>query len=87
MAALFDSLTIFDNVAFGPREHHLFDEETIARIVAERLHEVGLPTASSTRSRPSFPAASASASAWRGPWPSTPRSCSTTSRPPASTRS
>src|SRR5581483_2954174 len=26
MAALFDSLTIFDNVAFGPREHNLFDE-------------------------------------------------------------
>jgi phospholipid/cholesterol/gamma-HCH transport system ATP-binding protein len=44
MAALFDSLTIFDNVAFGLREHNLFDEPTIARIVAERLHEVGLPT-------------------------------------------
>ncbi len=43
MAALFDSLTIFDNVAFGLREHNLFDEPTIARIVAERLHEVGLP--------------------------------------------
>jgi phospholipid/cholesterol/gamma-HCH transport system ATP-binding protein len=43
MAALFDSLTIFDNVAFGPREHGLFDEATIARIVAERLQEVGLP--------------------------------------------
>jgi phospholipid/cholesterol/gamma-HCH transport system ATP-binding protein len=44
MAALFDSLTIFDNVAFGPREHNLFDPETIAHIVAERLQEVGLPT-------------------------------------------
>ena len=43
MAALFDSLTIFDNVAFGPREHGLFDEETIARLVDERMHEVGLP--------------------------------------------
>lgn len=43
MAALFDSLSVFDNVAFGPREHNLFDEPTIARIVAERLHEVGLP--------------------------------------------
>jgi phospholipid/cholesterol/gamma-HCH transport system ATP-binding protein len=43
MAALFDSLTILDNVAFGPREHGLFDEPTIARIVSERLHEVGLP--------------------------------------------
>jgi phospholipid/cholesterol/gamma-HCH transport system ATP-binding protein len=43
MAALFDSLTIFDNVAFGPREHDLFDRETLNRVVAERLLEVGLP--------------------------------------------
>ena len=42
MAALFDSLSIFDNVAFGPREHGLYDEATVARVVAERLHEVGL---------------------------------------------
>jgi phospholipid/cholesterol/gamma-HCH transport system ATP-binding protein len=43
MAALFDSLTIFDNVAFGPREHKLCDEGRLKDIVAERLHEVGLP--------------------------------------------
>jgi phospholipid/cholesterol/gamma-HCH transport system ATP-binding protein len=43
MAALFDSLTIFDNVAFGPREHNLFDPRTIERVVTERLQEVGLP--------------------------------------------
>lgn len=43
MAALFDSLSIFDNVAFGLREHRVFDEETVARIVRERLQEVGLP--------------------------------------------
>ncbi|HEX8202742.1 MAG TPA: ATP-binding cassette domain-containing protein [Isosphaeraceae bacterium] len=43
MAALFDSLTIFDNVAFGPREHNLFDPKTLDRVVAERLLEVGLP--------------------------------------------
>ncbi len=43
MAALFDSLTIFDNVAFGPREHNLFDRGTLDRVVAERLQEVGLP--------------------------------------------
>ena len=43
MAALFDSLTIFDNVAFGPREHNLFDEETLDQLVADRLQEVGLP--------------------------------------------
>lgn len=43
MAALFDSLTIYDNVAFGPREHNLCDEEELENIVAERLLEVGLP--------------------------------------------
>ncbi|MGE3822090.1 MAG: ABC transporter ATP-binding protein [Isosphaeraceae bacterium] len=43
MAALFDSLTIYDNVAFGPREHHLHDEATLARVIADRLQEVGLP--------------------------------------------
>jgi phospholipid/cholesterol/gamma-HCH transport system ATP-binding protein len=43
MAALFDSLTIFDNVAFGLREHHFCDEAHVRQIVAERLHEVGLP--------------------------------------------
>jgi phospholipid/cholesterol/gamma-HCH transport system ATP-binding protein len=43
MAALFDSLTVFDNVAFGLREHHMCDEAHVRQIVTERLHEVGLP--------------------------------------------
>ncbi len=43
MAALFDSLTIYDNVAFGPREHKMFDPVTLDRVVHERLQEVGLP--------------------------------------------
>ncbi len=43
MAALFDSLSIFDNVAFGPREHGMFPESELPRLVAERLQEVGLP--------------------------------------------
>jgi len=43
MAALFDSLTIFDNVAFGPREHNMFDPDTLRTVVADRLQEVGLP--------------------------------------------
>jgi phospholipid/cholesterol/gamma-HCH transport system ATP-binding protein len=42
-AALFDSLTIFDNVAFGPREHNLFDRSELDQVVADRLQEVGLP--------------------------------------------
>jgi phospholipid/cholesterol/gamma-HCH transport system ATP-binding protein len=44
MAALFDSLTVFDNVAFGLREHRMCDESHVHQIVTERLHEVGLPS-------------------------------------------
>ncbi len=43
MAALFDSMTVFENVAFGPREHHVSDSATLATLVGERLREVGLP--------------------------------------------
>ncbi|MFO0908443.1 MAG: ABC transporter ATP-binding protein [Isosphaeraceae bacterium] len=43
MAALFDSLTIFDNVAFGPREHGTHPASELNRLVSERLQEVGLP--------------------------------------------
>jgi len=43
MAALFDSLTVYDNIAFGLREHHVCDEARIASIVAERMLDVGLP--------------------------------------------
>jgi len=44
-AALFDSLTIFDNVAFGLREQRKHPEATIRDIVRARLQEVGLPAA------------------------------------------
>jgi len=86
-AALFDSLSVYDNVAFGLREQRRLPEAQIRDIVRQRLQEVGLPRMSSPASRPSFPAACASVSAWPAPWPSTPRSCSMTSPPPASTRS
>ena len=49
MAALFDSLTIFDNVAFGLREHRVCDEAQARQIVSQRLHEVGLPAEIETR--------------------------------------
>lgn len=44
-SALFDSLTVFDNVAFGPRAKGGISEETIAGRVRERLLDVGLPAA------------------------------------------
>lgn len=40
--ALFDSMTIGDNVAFGLREHTKLPEEEIQRIVAEKLSIVDL---------------------------------------------
>ncbi len=42
-AALFDSLTVFDNVAFGLREQRRYGEQEIAERVRQRLVEVGLP--------------------------------------------
>ncbi|MBI5547594.1 MAG: ATP-binding cassette domain-containing protein, partial [Deltaproteobacteria bacterium] len=41
-AALFDSMTVFDNVAFPLREHSKASEEEIARTVHEKLEVVGL---------------------------------------------
>jgi phospholipid/cholesterol/gamma-HCH transport system ATP-binding protein len=42
MPALFDSLTIGENVAFGLREHTRLPEEEIQRVVAEKLAIVDL---------------------------------------------
>jgi phospholipid/cholesterol/gamma-HCH transport system ATP-binding protein len=42
-AALFDSLTVFDNVAFGLRAKGRRPEGEVREIVRQRLQEVGLP--------------------------------------------
>ena len=42
-AALFDSMSVFDNVAFGLREQKQLAETEIVEIVRQRLSEVGLP--------------------------------------------
>ncbi|MBI3910704.1 MAG: ATP-binding cassette domain-containing protein [Armatimonadetes bacterium] len=41
-AALFDSLTVFDNVAFGLRYHRMGTPAEIRRVVAEQLAAVGM---------------------------------------------
>ncbi|MFQ3652387.1 MAG: ATP-binding cassette domain-containing protein, partial [Gemmataceae bacterium] len=46
-AALFDSLTVFDNVAFGLRAQRRPEAE-IAEVVRQRLQEVGLPWSAAT---------------------------------------
>jgi phospholipid/cholesterol/gamma-HCH transport system ATP-binding protein len=44
-AALFDSLTVYDNIAFALRGHHYrMDEQRIRQVVRDRLLEVGLST-------------------------------------------
>ena len=43
-AALFDSATVADNIAFPLREHTQLDEDEISKIVAELVAEVGLPS-------------------------------------------
>lgn len=42
MAALFDSLTVFENVAFGLRQNTRTPEDQIRQIVVDRLRDVGL---------------------------------------------
>lgn len=42
-SALFDSMTVGDNVAFGLREHTDYSEKEISAIVKEKLEVVGLP--------------------------------------------
>jgi phospholipid/cholesterol/gamma-HCH transport system ATP-binding protein len=41
--ALFDSMTVYENVAFPLREHDELDEDAIGAKVAEKLELVGLP--------------------------------------------
>ncbi|MFK8110967.1 MAG: ABC transporter ATP-binding protein [Rubripirellula sp.] len=50
-AALFDSMTIFDNVAFPMRQNEVATEQEIQERVMQHLAEVGLPR-SVTRKRP-----------------------------------
>lgn len=41
-AALFDSMNVYENVAFPLKEHTQYEEEKIRKIVAEKLRLVGL---------------------------------------------
>jgi phospholipid/cholesterol/gamma-HCH transport system ATP-binding protein len=48
-SALFDSLSVYDNVAFGLRAKGGLAEEAIRRRVQDRLREVGLPAVAEPR--------------------------------------
>jgi phospholipid/cholesterol/gamma-HCH transport system ATP-binding protein len=49
LAALFDSLSVYDNVAFPLREHTRRSETEIAVEVRQRLQEVGMPQGAENR--------------------------------------
>jgi len=48
-AALFDSLTVYDNVAFGLHAHNHKTEAEVREIVRQRLQEVGLTPAATAK--------------------------------------
>lgn len=48
-AALFDSLTVYDNVAFGLREQRSLTDAQIRDVVRQRLQEVGLPSSAEAK--------------------------------------
>src|SRR5439155_9843520 len=48
-AALFDSLNVFDNVAFGLRNQRRVAEAELRQVVMQRLQEVGLPPGVETK--------------------------------------
>jgi len=74
-AALFDSMTIGQNVAFPLRQHGRFSADQIREMVLSRLSEVGLPDSvvlgypirSYSRNRPSFQVECGSALDWPEP--------------------
>jgi phospholipid/cholesterol/gamma-HCH transport system ATP-binding protein len=48
-AALFDSLSVFENIAFGLRQNTKMSDKFLAELVAERLKDVGMSPASAQK--------------------------------------
>lgn len=48
-AALFDSLNVFENIAFGLRENTSMSDAFLEEIVAERLKDVGMPPSTASK--------------------------------------
>ncbi len=86
-AALFDSLTVYDNVAFGLHAQGGKSEAAVGETVRQRLAEVGLPPAALQKKPAELSGGMKKRVGLARCWPSTRKSCSTTSRPPASIRS
>lgn len=71
-SALFDSMTVGENVAFGLRQHRKMTEDEIMRIVREKLNLVGLHDVEAMMPN-DLSGGMKSVSAWLGPLPWNPR--------------
>ena len=85
--ALFSSLTVAENIQTPWRERLQLSDALLQQLTALKLALVGLPRDACHKFRPSCPAACASAPVSPARSRSIRRSCSWTSRPPASIRS
>jgi phospholipid/cholesterol/gamma-HCH transport system ATP-binding protein len=85
-SALFSSLTVAENIQAPLRERLRLSDDLLQQLTKLKLDLVGLPH-DACHNRPSCPAACANGRGSRVRSPSTPRFCSWTSRPRASTRS
>jgi ABC-type transporter Mla maintaining outer membrane lipid asymmetry ATPase subunit MlaF len=83
-AALFDSISVGENVAFPMRRHTRLPDREIRERALGKLAEPSASAGSSTRCPRRSRAACASGRVWPARWRSTRRSCSSTSRAPAS---
>ena len=83
-------MSVYDNVAFGPRTHGVRDRQELDRIVEKSLRQAAIWDELKDRLKKNawaFRVASSSACALRAPWPLSPRCCSWTSRRAPSTPS
>src|SRR5581483_10636036 len=85
--ALFSSLTVRENLQFPMREYLKLSQRLMDELALAKLEMVGLSATSAGKCPPSSPAAWSSAWHWRARSRSIRRSCSSTSPPPAWTRS
>ena len=81
--ALFDSLTVWENVGFGLRRHTNLSDEEIKAIAVEKLKLVGMNNVENLMPA-ELSGGCANASPWPGPLPWNRRFSFTTSPPPAS---
>jgi len=84
--AMFGSMNLYDNIAFPLREHTKKTESEVREVVMEKLDLVGL-LGTEDKLPGEISGGMRKRAGLAAPWSSIPRSCSSTSPTPASTRS